>query len=146
MTPPVTYREITYAELAPILRERFGSKPVAKNMRNDPPRLWVGAFVGDEIVSCASVSRLAHPSIGLMQGSYTLKAWRRRGIYRGLAIFRMRCARAHGVRVLVGRMTDMSRDFHASLGMVAPHGLNAETVMIGDLDHLLRADDAGGDA
>jgi len=39
-------------------------------------------------------------------------------------------------------MTEMSRPLYASLGLLAPHGLNTATVMVGDLDALIREEEA----
>jgi hypothetical protein len=86
----------------------------------DPDALAiVVAETGDTVVSAGWVRFIEGTSFATLWGGGTLPAWRRRGIYRALVVYRANLAAARGFGYLQVDASDESRPILERLGFVA---------------------------
>lgn len=91
---------------------------LSPELTNDPQSVTVVvAEAGDEVVAVGWVRYLAGTGFATLWGGTTAPAWRRRGIYQALVVYRARLASARGFAFLQVDARDTSRPILARMGL-----------------------------
>jgi GNAT superfamily N-acetyltransferase len=95
----------------------FIGRHVAAHLHDDPPTVvGVLAVADGVVVSAGRVELTRGTDFASLWGGGTLRAWRRRGVFRALVAHRARLAAEAGLRYLQVDASDDSRPILARLG------------------------------